>query len=290
MANKRVCIQLDFYGVSPLVINSNGTFDKRRSLVNLARLIRGVDQGAVHRPNRASAVTVQNSIVQATQTFTPAAVQVNDVATIGGTSLTAKQLRASNTLTAVGVLANDTTIINGATFTAVTGAPANATQFDRTPGTDTTTAANLVAAINSSVDPRIKGVVKAKNAAGVVTVYFLQRGTVGNATTLVGTAVRLAASGATLANGAATAANQFDQVGSDAETGADLARAINASASANIAQVSAVAAGSGVVTITAKQPGLAGNTITTVGTAVRLAAGAATMAGGTAGAPTVWTF
>lgn len=291
MANKRINIQLDFNGVSPLVIKANGTFDKRLSLLNIARLLRGIDMGvqtrALTRPN---AVVVQSSLVQATQTFTPAAVAVNDTATIGGTALTAKQLRASGTLTAAGVLANDTCVINGSVFTAVTGA-AGPNQFDRTPGTDATTATNLAAAINNSVDPKIKGLIKAKAAAAVVTVYFLQKGTVGNAITLVGTAVRLAASGATLANGAATGANQFDCIGTDIETGIDLARAINASASANIAQVSAVASTStGVVTITAKQPGLGGNTITTVGTAVRLAAGAATMAGGSAGAPTQWNF
>jgi hypothetical protein len=289
MANKRLCIQLDFQGPSPLIIKSNGTFDKRTSLLNLARLIRGINMGAVIRPTRASALVVQSSIVQATGTLTPAAVAVNDTATIGGTALTAKQLRASGTATMASVLAADTVTVNGSVFTAVTGA-AGANQFDRTPGTDTTTATNLAAAVNNSVDPKIKGVIKAKSAAAVVTFYFLQRGTVGNATTLASSnGGRLAVSGATFAGGAATAANQFDQVGSDAETGADLARAGNASVSANIAQCTYTAASNGVVTVTSKQPGLAGNTITLVGGA-RITASAATLTGGSAGAPTQWSF
>jgi hypothetical protein len=48
-------------------------------------------------------------------------------------------------------LATNTVTINNAVLTAVTGAAA-ANQFDRTPGTDITTATNLAAAINLSTN------------------------------------------------------------------------------------------------------------------------------------------
>lgn len=291
MARTRICVQIDFQGKTPLVINSNGTSDKRLSLINLARLLRGVDKGAQYRkPSTPTTVVVQGSVVQASATATCAAVAAADTVTIGGTALTATQGRASGTLTAAGTTANDTCVINGSTFTAVSGT-AGAQQFDVSSGNNTTIATNLAAAINASVDPKVKGLIEAKSSAAVVTVYAKATGTSGNSFTLVGTAVRLAASGANLANGAALTNNQFDYIGTDNETAADLTRAINASTSANIKQTSATVA-SNVVTVTAKTPGVAGNAITFVSsTGVRLAVtGSGFLASGSAGAPTQWTF
>ena len=70
----------------------------------------------------------------------PIIVQVTVETT--GTLLVGADIAAAAT-----VINGNTVTINGTLFTAVTGAPA-ANQFDRTPGTDITTATNLVAAIN----------------------------------------------------------------------------------------------------------------------------------------------
>lgn len=293
MANRRICIQIDFDGPNPLIINSNGTSDKRTSMLNLARLLRGTDTGAQFRqPKKPTTVVVQASLVQASATATPASVQSGDTLSIGGTALTATQGRASGTVTAAAVNVGDTVTVNGVVFTAVAGAPGT-NQFDQS-GTNTQTATSLAAAINACTDPKVQDLIGAKSAAAIVTVYSKQIGTYGNGYTLASSNnTRLAVSGATLANGAALANNQFDFVGTDVETGTDLARAINASTSANIKQTSAtVAPSTGVVTVTAKTPGVAGNAITfTSSNGGRLAVtGSGFLAGGSAGAPTQWQF
>lgn len=168
--------------------------------------------------------------------ITAASVAGADTATLNGQALTATQHRATGTVTMASVLAADTFTLNGVVFTAVTGAPVG-NQFDRTPGTDTTTAASLVAAINGVLPSAVGvyGLIKARNAAGVVTLYAVTGGTAGNAFTLVSSnGGRLAVSGATMASGAAVANNQFDFVGTDITTARALADCINNSTTAAI--------------------------------------------------------
>lgn len=290
MANKRICVQIDFQGPNPIVVNANGTSNKRLSLLNIAKLLRSADYGAITRPVKATTVVVQASVVQASATVTPTGVQAADTVTVGGTALTATQGRASGTVTAAAVQAGDTVTVNGVVFTAVNGGPVG-NQFDMS-GTNTQCATSLAAAINAVADSKLKNLAEAKSTAAVVTVYAKNVGTFGNNYTLASSnGGRLAVSGATLANGAALTNNQFDCIGTDAETAADFARALNASTSANIKQTSAAAA-SNVVTVTAKTPGVAGNAITFVSSnGGRLpVTGSGFLASGSAGAPTQWTF
>jgi hypothetical protein len=291
MANKRICVQIDFDGPSPLIINSNGTYDKRTSLVNLSRLLRGIDQGAQFRPLVPSTVVVQSSLVQASATATCAAVAVNDTLSIGGTALTAKQGRANGTLTFASAIAGNTVVINGVTFTGASGAvtPGQATFSIDT--SDTAAAASLAAQVAAYADPRLVGVIGITSAAAVATVYAKSIGTVGNAITLATTGGTITRSAATLTNGAALTNNQFDCIGSNTETATDIVRAAQASTSAAIKQANYSSA-SAVVTVTAKAPGVAGNAVTfTSSNGTRLAVtGSGFLASGSAGAPTQWKF
>lgn len=292
MANKRICVQIDFNGPNPLVIRSNGTFDKRLSLLNLAKLLRGVDNGSqFRRPPGTTSVVVQDTLVQASGTITPAAVLAADTFSIGGQALTATQGRASGTVTAATVIAGNTFTINGQVFTAVNGAVVLGEATFDCSGTDAACATSIAAQVNAYGGAKVSGVIKAKAAAAVVTLYATQIGTFGNAFTLTSSGATLAVSGATLANGAALANNQFDFIGTNAETGTDMARAVNASTTAAVKQVAATVSAAGVVTVTSKTPGVAGNAIALASSnGARLAVSAATLTAGAAGAPTQWTF
>lgn len=300
MANRRICIQLDFNGPNPLIINSNGTFDKRTSLVNLARLIRGIDQGAQFRgasnPTRPSgppSVIVQQSVVNATGTVTAAAVAAADTVSAAGTAMTATQLRASGTATAATVLAGTTLTINGVVFTGVAGAVVLGEATFSVDTSDTAVATSIAAQVNAYASSgKIAGVIKAKSAAAVVTLYAAAIGTAGNGYTLASSdGTTLAVSAATLANGAAAANNQFDYIGTNTETAADLVRAIGVSTSAAWKALTATSA-LGVVTVRSKAPGVAGNAVLWVSSnGTRLAvSGSGTLTSGSAGAPTQWTF
>lgn len=110
---------------------------------------------------------------------------------------------ATGTVTCATVLATNTVTIDGTVFTAVTGA-AGANQFDRTPGTDITTATNLVAAINDPTNWVGDAPVVASNVGGtsaIVTLTAVEVGTAGNAITLASSGGTLAVSAANLANG-----------------------------------------------------------------------------------------
>lgn len=110
---------------------------------------------------------------------------------------------ATGTVTAATVLAADTVTIAGTVFTAVTGA-AGANEFDRTPGTDITTATNLVAAINLVTNWVGTPPVTADNAGGtsnIVTITAASVGTAGNAITLASSGGTLAVSDANLSGG-----------------------------------------------------------------------------------------
>lgn len=101
------------------------------------------------------------------------------------------------TLTFASISNNDTCVVAGVTLTCVTGTPSGA-QFKKV--TDaTTTAANLVALINSNTTT--SKLVKAANALGVVTISALIPGAIGNFITLVGS-TGMVAGAATLGSGA----------------------------------------------------------------------------------------
>lgn len=189
-------------------------------------------------------------VIAANGVITPTGVNAADTVTVNGQALTAIQQRATGTLTSAAATTNDTAVINGVTFTAVNGAPTAPNQFDTSSANNTTIATNLAAAINASASAGILGVVAAKSAAAVVTVFAILGGTAGNSLTLVGTAVRLAASGATLSGGIAIAANQFDMAGTDVTTASSLADCINASTAAIVSSLVAAQARSGTITLT----------------------------------------
>ncbi len=189
-------------------------------------------------------------------------------------------------------------------------------QFDVSPGaTNTQVAADIVRCINASTTTLISDYVRATNLLGVVTVYSKIPGLVGNGITLSSTggtitcaAARLAGAtiaalegaqatgtlspvswantntvivnGVTITAHTSTQANdQVDISGADSADAANLALAINNSTTAGLAPVVATSS-SGVVTVTARKGGTAGNLIALVGHAncaasvTRLATGA----------------
>lgn len=169
---------------------------------------------------------------------------------------------------------------------AVSGATlANATapgtdEFDYT-GTDAQCCTSLAAAINACT--ALSGVVTAWASATVVTVRAVSAGTGGNSITLASSDAQLAVSGANLSGGAAVANNQFDFGGSDTETATALAAAINASTTAIINKHVTATSSGAVVTLTAVQPGHAGNAVTTAtsGATLAITGSAARLTGGT---------
>ena len=297
MSNTRINLTLDFDGPNPLVSPSRTSSNWRRlSLRNIAKLMWGIMHGSQFRTSGNSPkVTVQSSVVQAHATATPAAVQAADTVSIGGTALTATQGRASATCTTSSVQAGDTVTLNGVVFTAVNGAVVlGAATFDCS-GSNTACATSIAAQVNAYASSKLSGLVAAKSASAVVTFYAVNVGTSGNGITLTSSSnTTLAVTGSGfLANGAALTNNQFDYIGTDITTGTDLARAINASTTAAVNQTTAmVAASTGVVTVTALPPGVAGNAITfTSSSNTRLAVtGSGFLASGSAGAPVQWSF
>lgn len=288
MAQSILTLQLAFNGASPIVAG-----DKRTTALNVAQLVYALAHGSRYREiGRASpTLQYQTGVVKATGTVTAAAVQAADTVSVGGAALTATQKRASGTLTAATVIADTTCVINGVTFTAVDGevTPGDAT-FDCS-GTDTECATSLAAQINAYASPLLSGIVAAKSAAAVVTVYAVNEGESGNAITLVGTAVVLVASGAMLENGAEPTNDAFDYIGTNAMTAASFAAAVNVSTTTAVKQVTATSADA-VATVTAKVGGTVGNAIAWVSSdGTRLAvSGSGTLTSGAADAPLSFTF
>lgn len=113
--------------------------------------------------------------------------------------------RAVGTLTLAAVVVGDTAVVNGKTYTAVSvpvviaNSGGLGSRNFNVGASDTLTAANLAAAINSYAD----GVVTASSAAAVVTIKAVALGVGGNAVTL-GATLHFTRSAATLAGGTAT--------------------------------------------------------------------------------------
>lgn len=292
MANTLFQIQLSIpAGVkTPLVAG-----DRRLTIHNLINLLGGgLSAGKLNGLSGSSSYIQMNpTLVAASATCTVASPAAAATVTIAGTALTATQKRASATCTCVSAIADDTVTINGQVFTAVTGA---ATLGDATFSIDTgntETATSLAAQVNAYGGSLVSGIVAARSATNVVTLYAVTQGTAGNSITLTssdGATLAVTGSG-NLANGAALTNNTFDYIGTNTTTAAALAAAINASTTAAIKQVVATAADD-VVTITSKIAGVAGNAITlTSSSGVTLAVtGSGFLADGSQGAVTRWSL
>lgn len=286
MSNNTISIQLTYNAgvISDPHVVKNG----KLTAENLMKILAGLASGTIIGTSQS--MTYTPSLVAGTATITAAAVQSGDNITLSGRTLTAAQRRASGTLTAATAIAGTTCVINGVTFTGVTGAATPGAATFSVDTSNTACATSLAAQINAYKDPRITGVVAAKSAVAIVTVYAVNEGTTGNTYTLAGTATVLVASGATLANGAAATNNTFDFAGSDATTAASLAQSFQLSTTVETQRVVATVSGA-VVTVTDKFAGESGAEITlATSNSGRLTISAAALAGGSKGAPVVFTF
>jgi len=251
------------------VTGSNSLWRRFRDL--LANIASGT--GIYSRGAAAARPKLWYSTSNAVVPVTLAAVQAADTLTLNGQALTATQQRSTGTLTAVSAIATNTAVVNGHTFTGVDGA-AGANQFSVDTG-DTQTATSLALAIETAAaiptNTLLYGIVGAKSATNVVTVFAQSPGAGGDAITLVGTATTLEASAAVLANGAAAAANQFDYVGTDKVNAGSLADALAASTTALVSGQLVGTNRAGVVTCSNVTAGdyvmLAGVKLTAIATA-----------------------
>lgn len=286
MANAILDVQIsyDAGNKSPIVAGSTGG-PMRLSWMNIIRLIGGLLKGATYKQG-ASYLQYTPTLVAASATATPASVINGNTVTIAGTALTAAQRRATGTLTCVSAIATDTVVINGVTFTGVAGAVVLGEATFSIDTGNTETATSIAAQVNAYASPLLSGILAARSATNVVTIYAITQGTAGNAITLATTGGTITRSAATLANGAALTNNTFDFAGTNATTGAALAAAINASTTAAIQRTVATVTGAGVVTITAKIAGAAGNaiTLTSVGGTITVT-GSGFLASGSQGEP-----
>lgn len=210
--------------------------------------------------------TVRFSYGRATATIAPTAAAVADTASFNGTALTATQHRARCTVTLANVsVADEVEIGDGddtVVFVAVAAdADPAAGEFNQG-GTDTQDAASLVTAINTiAADPEsiLYGLVSAKSAAGVVDIYAQTPGTAGNAFTIAtSNGTRLAITNddtGEFAGGAAIGNNEFDPMGTNAETCEALKDAINASTTGAVADHVKASNRSAVVTCASVEVG-----------------------------------
>lgn len=295
MTDKYIGLQFKFPSGVPNPIISSAANDgtRKRTILSIVKLLWGAVHGATLFKAGGSIIMVQDTLVAASATATPASVVNGNTITIAGTALTATQRRATGTVTAATVLAGDTVTVNGTVFTGTAGAVVLGEATFSVDTGNTQTAASLAAQINGYGGAGVAGIVKARSASAVVTLYAVTQGTAGNAITLASSdGSTLAVSGAILANGAALSNNTFDFAGTDITTGQALAAAINASTTAAVKRVTATASSStGVVTITAKVAGPAGNaiTLTSVGGTITVT-GSGFLAAGSAGEPVQWSL
>lgn len=252
------------YSINVVGADSDNPFSNTASArTNLQRFINVLKSLASGTKSGVYTIDVHASATRASATATCASVANADTVTINGTAFTATQFNASGTVTAATALALDTVTVQGVVLTAVSGTPvAGGTTFDIS-GSDTATATSLAAAINAN--PTLAYYVTATSSAAIVTIRALASGTGGNALTLAtSNNTRLAKSGTVLAGGAAVVNNQFDYKGSNTQTAAALAAAINASTTAAVKSIVTATSALGVVTVTCKTPGLIGNCVTFV--------------------------
>lgn len=289
-------------GVSPFVHTSES---KRSRLRKFANLLRALAAGAGFVGSRGSGVarsTLKLGTAQASAIVTAAAVAANDTITLNGTAITGKKQSASSTLTVASVAAADTCVVNGITFTC-DDTPEGEHQFystaTATPATDTGAATFLAALINAATDPAIItfATLIATDTIKVNGVTFTARA---DADVASGVEFGLGADDTEAAENAATVINRylagigntslsvsaasgvltFTPVGSYKFSLEGTASTAEVTGLVGIISATSAAA---VVTVRASVAGDDGqNAYTLVGTAVRLAASAAALAGGVA--------
>lgn len=211
---------------------------------------------------------------------------------------------AYGTVTLNAVDVDDTAVINGVTFTAKAAEDTANAQFDQS-GTATVAATSLVACLRASTNALIAYEVEACNFKGSFACASVTAGEYVELTLSDGRKWRF-----TAVSGTATA-EQFDISGNDTADGAALAAAINAmpglnrevfainssgtvtvhqrrgtSSTVTLAKVGAnitlvANAASAVVAISALRPGVAGNSITLVGSDADVTMSGAQLTGGT---------
>lgn len=236
-------------------------------------------------PGTMSVALGETAGVRASQTIDVTDTEAADTVTINGVTFTAVTSgastdefnidgeHASGTATFSSVIATDIFTVNGEAFTCVASG-ATGDEFD-VGASDEDTAINAAAAINASVSVGVAGLITATAVGAVVVLTSDLPGVVGNAYTLATSDATIVVSGATLTGGDCS--------------GANLAAAINASATSGAAGYIRASASGSIVTVEAFQAGLLGNLIalTEVGSMVL---GGATLAGGAGGdvTPTVY--
>lgn len=208
-----------------------------------------------------------------------------------GTSFDVSQEPASGTVTLSGVggtAASGTFTYSSSSGTTV--ATLNTVTFQQTTGSDSARATALAAAINASTDPLILGLFTASPSSGVVTVTAVHKGVSGNSYALAVSGTGLTRSGATMSGGVDSAVDVAiagNTVSPDVTDLTDAAAATAVAAAINFdvtdAQYVVASASGTVVTVTALDGGLTGNSITLTsssdtGTAT---ASGATLSGGT---------
>lgn len=257
-------------------------FSKRRALNEFAAKLHALAGGTGGGGVGDTRATMRVSTANATGTVTTAAVQSGDTVTVNGQALTATQHHARGTITCASADAADNVTIGATTFVGTAGAvtPGAATYSIDTGNNQA--AASLAAQINAH--PVASTIVTAVAASAVVTVRAKTAGTGGNSIVLTSTdGTDLAVSGSgTLTGGAAVANNQFDFGGSNDQTAAALAAAINATTTDIVELAVQASVASAVVTITAEQGGVGGNDVTLASSnGGRLAVTGARLTGGT---------
>jgi hypothetical protein len=291
MANSIIDVQISFPSSvkTPFVAG-----DKRLTLLNLARLLRGLNAGTASRTGQSYA-QFQATLVAASATVTMAAPTTGQTVSIAGTALTAQQSRARATCTPTTAIAGDTVTVNGVLFTGTAGAVVLGAATFSIDASDAATATSLAAQVNAYVSSSLNGLLNAQVlASGVVTFVALAEGTSGNALTLTSssnTTLPVTGSGV-LAGGAAVANNKFDFGSGNALVANSFARAVNASTTAAVQQASATSDGVSVVTVTAKVAGVAGNAVTFTSSdgGTLAVTGSGFLASGSAGAATRFAF
>lgn len=269
---------------SVLVSTADGTVPfvtgaSRESLARFRDVLKRMASGATRVGT--NTITVRNSAVAASAVVTCATVVNANTVTINGQALTATQHNARQTLTCVSAIATNTVVINGYSFVGQASAATLGTLFFDTRTSDTACATSIAAQINS-YEP-LSTICTATSAAGVVTVRALTAGTGGNAITTTTTGGTITAGAGTLAGGATVANNQFDFGGSDTQTAAALCAALSASTTSIVSGHVTGTNVLGVVTISARQPGVSGNAISiaTSGATLAITGGVSRLAGGT---------